>query len=130
MGLFFRMCAGIRLLNYFQKNMKNKILYLIGSVLGIVPIYPIFWWIKTCLAFPDSTHSEWVSIYNETILFGLNSGVPSHLITIFCGILSILCFSLLLHWRNKAGDKGIDKLNLLLLIVVSIFTFLNIFSIL
>lgn len=115
--------------------MKNKLLFSTGTLLGILSLYPIIWWIYVFNSHIEASHQTKQEIYNETIFFAYNilTTLQTHLIIITFGIGSITCFGFLLSKSKERIDSKSNFnfiLNLILLILFSIVTFLNIWSIL
>lgn len=113
--------------------MKNKILFTAGVIFGILSVYPILGWIYIFNVYSEASHIEKQSLFFQKFLFGINpeDSVPVHFLIIFFGIVSVFIFSILIHSLNKrVNKKGHFILYLSLLIIFSIFTFLNIWSIL
>jgi hypothetical protein len=115
--------------------MKDKILYIIGVICSLPPVYSIVSWLIHFNTQPKMEHLELVEIYREDFLFGYAGDVYKlGLIEIFFGAVSIACLGVLLDRTGRIKDnrKALKSkiVRLSLLIIVSIFTFLNIWSLL
>lgn len=118
--------------------MKKNILFLIGILLGCIPIYKSLGWIVFFNQNPELSQLEKVDKFYKEILFGINdflSIIQVHLIVIFIGFISIFIFSRFLYQLNRKDIENKTKkvykiIYLALLIIISLFTFTNIFSIL
>lgn len=113
--------------------MKNKILFTVGVILGIISVYPILGWIYIFNVYSEASHIEKQSLFFQKFLFGIKQEdtEPVHFLIIFFGIVSVVIFGILIHRLNGRVNKKVRFiLYLTLLIIFSIFTFLNIWSIL
>lgn len=117
--------------------MKNKILATLGIVIGFISVYPVVGWIYVFNVYSSNSQLEKRSIYFKTILFGVNPDYSKkiQLVFILFGIISLSIFTILLKsdrllTYEKSRRNLYFTLFLILLIVFSIFTFLNILFIL
>ncbi|MBL4862416.1 MAG: hypothetical protein JKY09_05295 [Crocinitomicaceae bacterium] len=110
--------------------MKNKFLLIVGIILGIISAYPVLGWIYIYNTYSEVSHLEKQSYFLNTILFGAKKSDIGYinLLIIFFSLLSVFIFSILLHRLNKVESKKHFVIYLMLLIVFSLFTFLNIWS--
>lgn len=110
--------------------MRFKLFFIIGIVVGLMPIYSTLGWLYVFNVYPHYSHAEKVIHFKHLILhdISVNLGFLS-LLLILCGAISIICFSISLRHsgaiENKYRAKFNFSINLLLLIIVSIFTALN-----
>ncbi|MDX1651834.1 MAG: hypothetical protein R3277_05045 [Brumimicrobium sp.] len=117
--------------------MKNKILFPVGFLLGIVSVYQALGWIYICSNSPDASYVEKQTNFYQRILFGMNpndSGII-HFIAIFFGIVSVFIFGMLLsklnQMTNNTGKRKVYfTLYLIVLILFALFTVMNIWFIL
>jgi len=115
--------------------MKNRLFFLTGIILGLIPVYTTLGWIYVFKSYPQFTQAEKVIQFKQVILCNksVSEGLLSFLL-LLCGALSITCFSILLRLTKKIENKRRANfqfiINLLLLIIVSVFTFFNFWTIL
>lgn len=110
--------------------MRFKLIFIIGIILGLLPIYTTLGWMYVYNSYPQYTQSEKVTHFKHIILHDLNLNLSFLSLQLFlCGAISIICFSILVRHSEVIEDKRKAKfnftINLLLLIIVSIFTILN-----
>lgn len=117
--------------------MKNRILVIIGVILGFIPVYTVLGWIYIFNHFPEASHIKKQSIFAKKILFGIDSinTLQFHLLTLFFGFISVFIFGMFLSRlyqkiNRKPSVKVYFTIYLTLLILFSLVTFLNIWSIL
>lgn len=117
--------------------LKSKFLTAIGVVLSSSAVYSILTWIYVVTIFPETSQTEAQAIYLKRYLFGINPDDigKAHFLIIACGVTAVTIFGILLNRLNKQVDKSWSNkayflLHLILLIIFSVFTFLNIWSIL
>jgi ABC-type polysaccharide transport system permease subunit len=104
--------------------------------LGFISSYPIATWWYVCYVYPNASFSELKEIFDKEFMFGIysNNTLIFQLIFILFGFIAAFIFGAFLNKINKIKNKNIKIgkfiLYLFLLILFSISTFLNTWSIL
>jgi hypothetical protein len=117
--------------------MKTKILAITGLILGIIPVYTLSGWIFVFNSHPNHTQTEKQTIYAKQILFDLKAfdTILLPILTILSGIVSVAIFSILLFKLSQIQDKNLSQtlmfiLYLIVIIIVGLFTVLNLWGLL
>lgn len=110
--------------------MRFKLFFIIGIILGLLPIYTTLGWMYVYNSYLHYSQAEKVKQFRHLILHDLNLNLSFLSFQLFlCGVISIICFSILVRHseviENKRSAKFDFTINLLLLIIVSIFTIIN-----
>lgn len=114
--------------------MKEKILFSLAVIFGLIPVYTFLGWIIIFNKYPERTHLEKQQIYNNEIFFGINATNNQFIgiSIILFGVFAVLYLSLQL--RKSEGEKKISVSKFIivlpLIILFGVFTLLSIFMIL
>ncbi|MCB9359888.1 MAG: hypothetical protein H6587_03165 [Flavobacteriales bacterium] len=114
-----------------MKKSYDLYLFIVGSLLAIIPAYTYIGWIYLCVKYPDISHGETVLLFYKEILFNLlNTRFSASLFKIIFGLASEALLIISFIFSLERGDKLFKIIKLIVLILNSIFTFFAIFSIL
>lgn len=116
-----------------MKKIQNKTLIILGLICGLIPTYKAVSWFRHFYLTQDLEHLQRVEKYRQDFLFGYSGEFYKlGLITVLIGAISIACFGILLNQTNRIKNKRKARISmgvyLTLLIVVSVFTFFQIWG--
>ncbi len=103
---------------------RNRIFFIIGTILSLAPAYYILSWIYICEKYPDLSLKELGIIFNQKALLNLfTTDWKSGLILMCIGIIAgvFLLWSMMESLNNP--KLKVKKLNLIVFIINILFTF-------
>ena len=109
----------------------DKLIFIIGSLLAIVPAYTITGWIRLCVDYPELSHGETVLLFYKEVLFNVfNTRLSASLFEIIFAFSAEALLIISLRTSIDRGDNFLKIIKLIVLGINSVFTFLTIWSIL
>lgn len=112
--------------------MIKKIMFLIFTIAGIIPVYMFTCWIYIFNSQPKLSHIDKQIVYNQTFFLGYD--VTHNLLVkvgvVILGLISVLYFGFQISKKNSEEQNVKQMINSALFIVFLIFTILSLWGIL